>query len=102
MAVAQYYAHNIASGYAMIRSGEWKYVYHSAPDKNHPSGCELYNLKTDAKELRNLATDPTQKRRLDSLHAALVKELGEHPDSTEERCRMDGAKGYGRAVKKRA
>ena len=85
----------------MIRSGEWKYVYHSAPDKDHPAERELYNLKTDAKELRNLAADPTQKRRLDGLHAALVKELGEHPDSTEERCRADGAQGYGPAQKKR-
>ncbi len=101
MAVTQYYAHNIASGYAMIRSGEWKYVYHSAPDKDHPAERELYNLKTDAKELRNLAADPTQKRRLDGLHAALVKELGEHPDSTEERCRADCAKGYGPVQRKR-
>lgn len=101
-AVTQYYAHNIASGYAMIRSGEWKYVYHSAPDKDHPAERELYHLTADAKEFQNLAADPARKQRLDALHAALVKELGEHPDSTEERCRAEGSKGYGRARKKRA
>jgi len=26
----------------------------------------------------------------------LLKELGEHPDETEKRCRTDYAKGYGR------
>jgi choline-sulfatase len=95
MAVTQYYAHNIASGYAMIRTGDWKYVYHSAPDKEHHAERELYNLKDDPKEFRNLAADAAQKQRVAGMHAALVRELGEQPDQTEERCRADYARGYG-------
>jgi hypothetical protein len=33
---------------------------------------------------------------VEQLHAALVKELGQHPDETEQRCRASYAKGYGR------
>ena len=99
-AVTQYYAHNIASGYAMIRSGDWKYVYHSAPDAEHKAERELYNLKADAAELHNLAAQPAHSQRMDSLHGALVKELGEHPDETEARCRAENAKGYGEDLKK--
>jgi choline-sulfatase len=94
-AVSQYYAHNIASGYAMLRSGDWKYVYHSAPDKEHRPEREMYNLKADPKEFRSLAGDAAEQSRVTSMHAALVKELGEHPDQTEERCRAENAKGYG-------
>ncbi|MCL5269690.1 MAG: sulfatase-like hydrolase/transferase, partial [bacterium] len=43
-AVSEYYAHNITSGYAMIRTGQWKYVYHTAPDDRHPAQRELYDL----------------------------------------------------------
>jgi len=32
-AVSEYYAHNIASRCAMLRAGEYKYVYHTPPDK---------------------------------------------------------------------
>jgi choline-sulfatase len=96
MAVSQYYAHNIASGYAMLRAGEWKYVFHSAPDERHPAERELYNLKGDSAELRNLARDPVHRPRMERLHAALVKELGEHPDETERRCRAECARGYDR------
>jgi len=28
------------------------------------------------------------------MHQTLVKELGEHPDETEQRCRSDYARGY--------
>lgn len=97
MAVSQYYAHNIASGYAMLRTGDWKYVYHSAPDDKHPAERELYNLKEDPQEFRNLAKAATQQGRVDRLHATLVKELGEHPDESERRCRAECAKGYARA-----
>jgi choline-sulfatase len=100
IAVSQYYAHNIASGYAMLRSGDWKYVYHSVPDKDHKAEQELYNLKADWKEFHNLAGDPAQKDRVAAMHAALVKELGESPDETEQRCRHETAKGYGRTAPK--
>jgi choline-sulfatase len=96
MAVSQYYAHNIASGFAMLRAGEWKYVYHSAPDGRHSAQRELYNLREDPEEFRNLAGEAAQRSRVESLHGALLKELGEEPDETERRCRADFARGYGR------
>lgn len=97
LAVSEYYAHNIASGYAMLRSGQYKYVYHTAPDEKHAPQRELYDLKADPDEFTNLATQPEQKVRVEQLHAALVKELGEDPEKTEHRCRADYAKGYGRS-----
>jgi len=95
LAVSEYYAHNIASGYAMIRSGRYKYVYHAAPDAQHPAQRELYDLQADPGEFRNLAGQPDQQALVRKLHAALVKELGEDPEVTEKRCRADIAKGYG-------
>ena len=99
LAVSQYYAHNIASGYAMIRTGDWKYVYHSAPDAAHPAERELYNLAADAGEFRNLARESAEAGRIGKMHAALVKELGEDPEETERRCRADYARGYGGEVR---
>jgi choline-sulfatase len=98
-AVSEYYAHNIASGYAMIRSGHYKYVYHTAPDEQHNAQRELYDLQVDPGEFHNLAVHPEQKALIEKLHADLVKELGEDPEQTERRCRADCAKGYGEAAK---
>jgi choline-sulfatase len=94
LAVSQYYAHNIASGYNMIRQGDCKYVYHTRMDATHGPSCELYDLKSDPDEFKNLASDPAQKSRIDAMHAVLVKELGEDPDEIELRCRAEYAKGY--------
>ena len=78
---------NIASGMAMIRQGDWKFVYHCRADENHVPESELYNLNTDPKELRNLARDRQQQDRLAAMHTALVKELGEDPEQSEARWR---------------
>jgi choline-sulfatase len=96
LAVSQYYGHNIASGYAMLRTGNFKYVYHSAPDARHPAEQELYDLKADPQEFRNLARSVAHKAQLEKLHGLLLKQLGEHPDESEQRCRADYARGYGR------
>ncbi|MCX7045585.1 MAG: sulfatase-like hydrolase/transferase [Candidatus Sumerlaeota bacterium] len=96
MAVSEYYAHNIASGYAMLRAGQYKYVYHTPADAGHPAQRELYDLKADPGEFANLAGSPNHKERIGQLHAALIKEIGEDPDKTEQRCRADYAKGYDR------
>ncbi len=95
-AVSEYYAHNIASGYAMIRMGRFKYVYHTPADATHPAERELYDLEADPGEFHNLASDPSQKDHVQKMHAALVAELGEEPDKTELRCRADYQRGYDR------
>jgi len=96
LAVSQYYAHNICSGYAMIRQGRYKYVHHSAPDDRHPAEEELYDLEADPGEFTNLARRPEAKETCQAMLAALRKEIGEHPDETEKRCRAEMAQGYGR------
>jgi len=101
LAVSEYYAHNIASGYAMIRKGRYKYVYHTPPDAGHPAERELYDLQSDPGEFNNLTGEEKYKSRIDALHAALVKEIGENPDRTEQRCRAECAKGYARQKKKK-
>jgi choline-sulfatase len=94
MAVSEYYGHNVASGYVMLRAGRYKYVYHTRPDDVHAAERELYDLLADPGEFNNLASRPDQQERIARLHAAMVAELGEEPDITEQRCRADYAKGY--------
>jgi len=97
-AVTEYYAHNIASGYVMIRKGKFKYVYHTPSDASHPAERELYDLAEDPGEFKNLGKDPSYSSKLDEMHASLLKELKENPDDTEKRCRADFAKGYAAPV----
>ena len=98
-AVSEYYGHNIASGYAMIRMGKYKYVYHTAADTEHGPERELYDLEADPGEFANLAGRAEHKGRIRRMHAALVRELGEDPEKIERRCRADYAKGYKRGAK---
>ena len=88
-----------ASGFSMLRQGRYKYVYHTPPDAKHPAERELYDLVADPKEFTNLTRRPQQKDRIEAMQATLVKELGRHPDETEQICRADYAKGYGRKRK---
>jgi len=97
IAVSEYYAHNIASGYAMLRMGKYKYVYHTVADKNHGSQRELYDLEADPGEFNNLAGRSEYENQVRAMHAALVEEIGEEPDETEQRCRADYARGYSRS-----
>ena len=96
IAVSEYYAHNIASGYAMIRMGRWKYTYHTPADADHLAERELYDMQADGGEFTNLAAEPAHAARVAAMHKALIAEVGAHPDKTETRCRADYAKGYGR------
>ncbi len=94
VAVSEYYAHNIASGMAMIRQGPWKYVYHARFDEVHEPERELYNLEADAGEFNNLANDPAQADRIAQLHDLLARELRRDPEDAEAQSRADLAKGY--------
>ncbi|GMW03795.1 MAG: hypothetical protein AMXMBFR84_49290 [Candidatus Hydrogenedentota bacterium] len=93
-AVSEYYAHNIASGFVMIREDTLKYVYHTPPGADYKAQRELFDLSVDPDELTNLALHPDRLGDMDRLHAKLVKEVGEDPEETEHRCRADLAKGY--------
>lgn len=95
-AVSEYYAHNIASGFAMLREGRYKYVYHTQPDEDHPAEQELYDLWKDPGEFNNLAEPAEYRERVAAMDAALVAELGERPETIERRCRVDYAGGYER------
>jgi N-acetylglucosamine-6-sulfatase len=60
-------------GYTAVRTDQWKYVRY----KEQPGADELYDLKSDPYELRNLATDPASapmlaemKQRLERATAA--------------------------------
>ncbi len=95
-ALSEYYGHNIASGFVMFRRSHYKYVYHTPPDAHHPAQRELYDLSRDPGEFRNLADEPAYRDVVEALHSRMLRELGEHPDETERRCRRDYARGYGR------
>lgn len=87
LAVCEYYGSYIASGIAMIRQGDWKYVYHTRADETHGPERELYNLRSDPHELYDLSEDPAHLPRMAAMHAALVDETGEDPEQTESRFR---------------
>lgn len=94
LAVSQYYAHHIVSGMTMIREGNLKYIYHSRSPEGHPPEVELFDLHDDPGEFQNLALRPEYGETLRRLHQKLVDEVGEDPEQTEQRCRVDLATGY--------
>ncbi|HUZ46604.1 MAG TPA: sulfatase-like hydrolase/transferase [Terriglobia bacterium] len=96
LAVSEYFAHNISSGYVMLRHGKYKYVYHTQPTPEFPAQREMYNLDADPDEFVNLVSLPEQQKRMAEFHALMVKEIGEDPERTEQRCRADFAAGYNR------
>jgi choline-sulfatase len=95
-AVSEYYAHFIASGYVMARTGQWKYTYHTPADKDHPAVRQLHDLSADPHEFTNVAADPAHQEVVKDLHARMVKEVGADPDQTELRARRSLAEGYHR------
>jgi choline-sulfatase len=96
VAVSEYYAHNIASGFTMIRMGKYKYTYHARMDDQHGPERELHDLESDPSEFVNLAGKAEYAKRVAMMHKSMVKEIGREPDETELVCRASFAKGYGR------
>jgi choline-sulfatase len=100
-ALSEYYAHNIASGYVMVRSGSWKYTYHTKISETLPDERQLYDLSTDPKEFNNLAAMPEHAARVKMMHAMMLRELGGvDPNLREQQCRREIAVGYNRTDKK--
>jgi choline-sulfatase len=74
----------------MIRTRDWKYVY------RHPDGPhELYDLANDLDERRNLADDPQQAQRIQSLHAQMEEWFARYvvPERDGLRARLDVGSG---------
>ncbi|MCC2687016.1 MAG: betC, partial [Paenibacillaceae bacterium] len=96
VAVSEYFAHNIASGYAMIRSGDYKYVYFTRADERHGPERQLYNLRDDPGEWFDLSARPEYADLMSNLHRQLAAELGRDPEEIEQAVRslaVSGAKG---------
>lgn len=96
LAVSEYYAVHISSGFVMLRHENYKYVYHTQPTAEFPAQRELYDIATDPEEFINLASVPEQQKRIREYHALLIKEIGEDPEKTEKRCRADYEEDYHR------
>jgi choline-sulfatase len=101
VACSEYYAHNIASGYAMIRQGNLKYTYHTRAAEEFGPQRQLFDMVADPNEFNNLADKPEHAVALERLHAELTKQVGADPEETEQRCRREIAVGYPDAPKGR-
>lgn len=95
-AVSEYYAHFVASGMVMARTGKWKYVYHNMIDEQRPAERQLFNIEDDPNEFHNLADKPEHVQLIASLHRRMVKELGADPEARELQCRREMAATYDR------
>ncbi|MEO6923438.1 MAG: sulfatase/phosphatase domain-containing protein, partial [Bryocella sp.] len=94
LACSEYYAHFIAHGLVMLRTGKWKYIYHGKPADNLPAERELFNMEVDPNEFHNVANDPRNAKLIADLHQRLIKEVGGDPNITEQRARQQLTAGY--------
>ena len=63
----------------------------------HEMDPTLYDMLFDPGEFNNLAGQRRHSRRVRQMHGALVREIGEDPETTERCCRGDCATGYSRS-----
>ncbi|HEX4147533.1 MAG TPA: sulfatase, partial [Pirellulales bacterium] len=62
---------------ATVRVGDWKLIRWWSPTQQHPEPFELYNLRDDLGETRNLATAmPDKVKELDALIDGFLKDTG--------------------------
>lgn len=54
------------AAHAMVYDGRWKYI------RNRFDIDELYDLETDAEEMRNLAAQPEHRKRVDSMRRQIA------------------------------
>jgi choline-sulfatase len=94
MALSEYYGGFVASGITMYRQGPWKYVYHASCGEGYDAQRELYDLSRDPGELENHAGNSACAEIMTELHAEMVAELGEDPETINERCRRETAVAY--------
>ena len=65
---------NLPSTY--VRQGDWKLIRYYDTNENHPNSFELYNLKEDISETRNMADEmPGKVKVLDALITQHLKEV---------------------------
>ena len=72
-----------------VRTAEWKYIrYPHGDGKPDRHAAELYDLKADPLETKNLAADSTHTARVKELAALLEKVMKEH-DALPDRMPLD-------------
>ena len=69
----------------MIYDGRWKYIC------NRFDIDELYDLETDADEMRNLATYPEHRERVDSMRYQIAEMVCHTGPGPYDWCLSDGA-----------
>lgn len=79
VAFSEYHSANSRAGSFMVRSGRWKYVYHT----EFPP--QLFDLLSDPSESANLADDPAYSTQLRRCHGLLLDIC--NPDETDRRIR---------------
>ena len=85
MVFGEYHAAGAISGVYMLRTDRYKYLHYAGG-----YDPELYDLKADPEELRNVAADPTYSGTLNSLKDDLLKMID--PEEINERALSDQAR----------
>jgi choline-sulfatase len=82
--LSEYHAHGVAHSMYMIRKESYKYIYHPAGEP------QLFDLKTDPRELNNLAAAAAYQAKLQELHQELLLQV--NPDEIDrlviQTCKM--------------